>query len=198
MSLRGAGGGAIGALIASVCCLLPVLLLIAGVSVTAGLTVSKYRPFFLLLGVLFVVFYILVNLHSRAQVCACSFKEIFMKERRFVLTTSGAFLALFVVINILILPLLTGIMDAGGAANLGNESSIKGVELKISGMTCPSCADVIEEVLIKKAGVLRAEVSYEEGKAAVLFNPDKISVDEIIETIKPYKAEVISEWEVNK
>ena len=197
MSLRGAGGGAIGAFIASVCCVIPILILIAGLNVAAGLTVSQYRPFFLFLGVLFVAFYILVNLHSRVQISTSSFREIFVRERGFVLTASGTFLGIFAAINVLIIPLLIGIVGAD-AAILVNERPISGVELKISGMTCPSCADVIEEVLIKKAGVLRAEVSYEEGKAAVLFNPDKISVDEIIETIKPYKAEVISEWEVNK
>ena len=194
MSLRGAGGGAIGALIASLCCLLPLLLLIAGVSVTAGLTVSQYRPFFLLLGVLFVVFYILVNLHYRARVCACSFREVFMRERGFVLATSGAFLVLFTVINILIVPLLTGAM--GGVENQVDAQSLRGVELKISGMTCPSCAEVIEEMLGEEAGIVRAEVSYENAKAVVIFDPGKISVDDIVEKVKPYKAEVVSEWEV--
>jgi len=80
MSARGIIGGAIGAIIASICYFLPLLLIFAGVSVAAGLVVSQYRPFFLLLGVLFVVFYILLNIYSKTQNSSCSFVEVSKKR----------------------------------------------------------------------------------------------------------------------
>jgi copper chaperone CopZ len=194
MSIRGAGGGAFGAFIASVCCLLPLLLVFAGVGVAAGLVVSQYRPFFLLLGTLFVGLYIVLNLYVKVQ-GSCSFGEVIKKERRFVLTTIATFLFLLALVNLLVVPALGSML--AGEPEEPEAYPLKGVDLKISGMSCPSCADVLEEVLTGKAGVARAEVSYGEGSARVVFDPVQITVDEIIETLKPYRAEVISEWEVS-
>jgi len=81
---------------------------------------------------------------------------------------------------------------------LENPETYRTVELKITGMTCPGCADVLERLLIKKTGVVNADVDYESGYARVVFDPAQISVDEIVETLKPYEVEVISELEVNK
>ena len=196
MSARGIIGGAIGAIIASICYFLPLLLIFAGVSVAAGLVVSQYRPFFLLLGVLFVVFYILLNIYSKTQNSSCSFVEVSKKERKFVITTIFAFFTLFALINFLIIPMLDS--TRGDKKVLENPETYRTVELKITGMTCPGCADVLERLLIKKTGVVNADVDYESGYARVVFDPAQISVDEIVETLKPYEVEVISELEVNK
>lgn len=65
-------------------------------------------------------------------------------------------------------------------------------------MTCPSCAPGIEYALKQEDGVLEAKVSYQEGIGKVIYDPSKISKEEIIAAIKPYKAEMIEEKEVKK
>ncbi len=57
------------------------------------------------------------------------------------------------------------------------------VELEITGMTCDHCATGIEKKVADKKGIVDQEVSYSDGKGRFVFDPDKISKDEIIATI---------------
>lgn len=57
------------------------------------------------------------------------------------------------------------------------------VELEITGMTCDHCAIGIEKKFADKKGIVNQQVSYTEGKGTFVFDPYKISKDEIIDTI---------------
>ncbi|NOZ59759.1 MAG: hypothetical protein GXO66_09345 [Euryarchaeota archaeon] len=156
MSIRGAGGGAFGAFIGSACCLLPLLLVSAGVGIAAGLVVFQYRPFFLLLGTLFVVFYILLNLYIKAHV-SCSLGEALREERRFVTTTIATFLLLLALVNFLAVPALGGRL----AAETGEPgaSAIDAAEAGAPEMGCPGCWEELEEVS-PDDGAAGAEAGY--------------------------------------
>ncbi len=66
------------------------------------------------------------------------------------------------------------------------------VELTISGMHCESCATGIRAMLHRTDGVLKAEVSYEERRATVEYDPAKTSPEKIVAAIEKlgYKAKV--------
>jgi Cu+-exporting ATPase len=57
------------------------------------------------------------------------------------------------------------------------------VELALEGMTCASCAARIEKRLNKVEGV-RATVNFASEQAAVTFDPDHVSVEELIGTVE--------------
>ncbi|MFH6983327.1 mercury(II) reductase [Marinoscillum luteum] len=57
------------------------------------------------------------------------------------------------------------------------------VTFSISGMTCDHCATSIEKRFEGNEGIVSKSVSYAEEKGTFTFNPDKISRQEIIETI---------------
>lgn len=57
------------------------------------------------------------------------------------------------------------------------------VEIEITGMTCDHCAIGIEKKFADKKGIVNQQVSYTEGKGTFVFDPYKISKDEIIDTI---------------
>lgn len=57
------------------------------------------------------------------------------------------------------------------------------VILKIEGMHCGACANGIQMMLSYKNGVSKAEVSYEKKKGVVEYDPEKISIDEILKTV---------------
>ncbi|MBP7832423.1 MAG: heavy-metal-associated domain-containing protein [Candidatus Levybacteria bacterium] len=61
---------------------------------------------------------------------------------------------------------------------------MKKVKLKIDGMHCTSCAMNIDGELEDTKGVLEAETSYAKQLATVGFDPDQISVEQIIAKIK--------------
>lgn len=56
--------------------------------------------------------------------------------------------------------------------------------LKIEGMTCINCEISIERRLKKLNGIEKADVSYEDSTAAVLYRPDVIDIRTIIEEIE--------------
>lgn len=65
--------------------------------------------------------------------------------------------------------------------------------LSIEGMTCEGCAMTIKRTLLSIEGVKKAEVSYKDKKADVLFVPEKVSDSLLIEKINKigYKANLI-------
>jgi len=64
------------------------------------------------------------------------------------------------------------------------------VTIPIGGMTCAACANRIEKVLGRKEGVLRASVNFATEKATVEYDPQKIRLSAIRQTIEDigYKA----------
>jgi copper chaperone CopZ len=52
---------------------------------------------------------------------------------------------------------------------------MKSVTLKIEGMHCDGCAATIKSLVEKQPGVQAVMVSFEEGRARVLFDPQAIS-----------------------
>lgn len=59
----------------------------------------------------------------------------------------------------------------------------KVVSFGISGMHCKNCEKTVKERLLGIPGIEEAEVSFAEEKATVVFDPDKISLDEIGEEL---------------
>lgn len=65
--------------------------------------------------------------------------------------------------------------------------------LKITGMTCAGCAAAVKMAAKKVDGVSAIEVSYEDGRAIVTFDPAKTSPDAIAKAVTKgsgFKAEV--------
>lgn len=69
------------------------------------------------------------------------------------------------------------------------------ITFKISGMSCASCAAVIEHDLKKKKGVASASVNYAIEKAYVEFNPAEVKVEEIKKNVKDLGYKVVDEAE---
>jgi len=76
----------------------------------------------------------------------------------------------------------------------GKESTEGGkterVNLPIVGMTCASCASGIQSGLLDLTGVDKANVNYATSKATVDFNPEKVSVKDLVKTVKQSGYEV--------
>lgn len=66
------------------------------------------------------------------------------------------------------------------------------VTLTVSGMHCGGCAEGITAMLKRTDGVIKADVSYEDGQAIVDYDPAKTSPEKIIATIEKigYKAKI--------
>ncbi len=60
----------------------------------------------------------------------------------------------------------------------------KKVNLEISGMHCASCAGIIDRKIKKKDGVETSNVNFSTEKATVVYNDEKLLVEDIIKAIK--------------
>ncbi len=68
------------------------------------------------------------------------------------------------------------------------DANLRQAVLKIDGMFCVSCATGAEYALKEKNGVVNARVDYDSETGYVVYNPSKISKDELIQAVKPYTA----------
>jgi len=62
--------------------------------------------------------------------------------------------------------------------------AIRQIELPITGMTCASCVRNVERALTKTEGVDEASVNLATERASVQFDPQTVSVPQIIERVK--------------
>lgn len=70
------------------------------------------------------------------------------------------------------------------------ESTVKDVTLPITGMTCAACAKAVEKAVSKREGVVRVSVNFATEKANIEYEPGKVRLSEIKQTIAKagYKA----------
>jgi len=61
---------------------------------------------------------------------------------------------------------------------------MKTATLGIQGMHCNGCVQAIEAFVRAEPGVRAAEVSFEEGQARILYDPQVISEDQVVEVIE--------------
>jgi len=57
------------------------------------------------------------------------------------------------------------------------------VRLGVSGMGCPNCAARVRNGLISLAGVVEAVVDHVTGTAGVIFNPQLVSVEDMLTAV---------------
>ena len=58
------------------------------------------------------------------------------------------------------------------------------VVFRISGMTCGGCVFAVRKVIIRLAGVSKADVSYEKNRAVVTYDPRLVTPAQMIAAIK--------------
>lgn len=71
---------------------------------------------------------------------------------------------------------------------------MKTATFKIEGMNCDACANTIKGLIEKEPGVRIASVSFDEGQARVLYDPQAVREDRLVETIQKPGFRVV-EWQ---
>ena len=174
------GTGLLTAITASLCCITPVLALIAGTSGIASTFswIEPFRPYLIGLTILVLGFAWYQKLKPQKEIdCECETDEKpkFIQSRKFL-----GIVTVFVIV-ILAFPYYSGIFYPNTEKQiiLVDKSDIKTTEFKISGMTCASC----EEQVNKLNGIVNSTVSYENGNAIVEFEKTKTNETEIEKAI---------------
>ncbi|MFX1504988.1 MAG: heavy metal translocating P-type ATPase [Promethearchaeota archaeon] len=94
--------------------------------------------------------------------------------------------------------LVTAVENVGyGAKDLYQSSHT--INLAITGMTCASCVNTIETALNKQDGIIKQSVNLATEKARIVFDPEYITENQVIEAIKNvgYGARKISSYRMS-
>ena len=194
---RGSGAAKAGILVAftaSLCCITPVLALISGVGGVASTFswMEPLRPFMIALtiGVLGFAWYQKIKPKKQEEIdCDCDpaspagredGKEPFIQSKMFlgIVTVVAALLLTFPSYSHIFYPE----NEAKSAVGI-TISNIQQLNLEIEGMTCTGCEEHVKHASYELKGVLKAESSYEEGNASVVFDNSKTSIEDVIKAV---------------
>ncbi len=185
------GAGLLTAIAASLCCITPVLALIAGTSGIASTFswIEPFRPYLIGLTILVLGFAWCQKLKPQKEIdCECETDDLpdaKAGKPKFIL--SKTFLGIVTVFSILMLafPYYSGMFYPNIEKQIivVDKSDIKTTEFKISGMTCVSCEEYVNKEVNKLNGIVNSKTSYENGNAIIEFDETKTNEIEIEKAI---------------
>jgi copper chaperone CopZ len=184
------GASVVAAILASFCCILPILFALAGVSIVgAAAAFAAWRPY--LLGLTFALLGFGFYFAYRPAKQACEPGAVCARPG---LGRSGRFALWMVTILVLAFaafpyysgPVANLILSEGAPVSVQERDTpkLERAVLAVEGMDCPACASSLESKLKAMPGVSKAHVSYETGKAEVEFDSAKIALTQIENAIQ--------------
>ncbi|EAQ50983.1 mercuric transport protein MerTP [Leeuwenhoekiella blandensis] len=192
------GAGLLTAITASLCCITPVLALIAGTSGIASTFswIEPFRPYLIGLTILVLGFAWYQKLKPQKEIdCDCETDE----KPKFI--QSKKFLGIVTVFAIVMLsfPYYSGIFYPNTEKQIivVDKSDIKTTEFTISGMTCVSCEEHVKHEVNKLNGIVDTKASYENGNAIIEFDKSKSNETEIEKAINSTGYKVTDKKEIN-
>ncbi len=185
------GIGIITAIASSLCCIAPLLALLAGTSGAASnfSWIEPARPYLIVVTFLVLGFAWWQKLKpAKKDDCGCEVKESpsFLASKKFLVIVSVFAVAMT------LFPYYAHIFyPAKSDANIQvEESNKKEITIGVEGMTCDACQNHIDHAVGQLEGVVSVNSSYANGSATVVFDKTKTNNQEIIKAINStgYKA----------
>lgn len=177
------GAGLLSAFTASLCCVTPVFAFLAGIGGIASTFswLEPFRPYFIGLTVLLLGFAWYQKLRPQWDPdCACEENPSFWQSKGFlgVVTILAALLMTFPYYSEAFFP-----AQQQKKVVYIQESQVRTITLDIKGMTCTGCETTVENAASGVEGVLKAEASYDTGRATIKYDKSKTGRKEIVAAI---------------
>lgn len=179
-----AGLGLLTAISASLCCITPVLALLAG---TSGLALTfswldPLRPYLIGLTILVLGFAWYQKLKPQKQIdcnCDTTEKTPFIQTRNFlgIVTVFAGLMLAFPTYAHVFFP------KTENNTIITDQSKIQTAEFMIDGMTCSGCEEHVNHEVTKLTGIVKTTVSYENANAIIEFDQTQTDLDEIEKAI---------------
>ncbi|MFB6257793.1 MAG: mercuric transporter MerT family protein [Flavobacteriales bacterium] len=177
----------VAALGSSLCCIVPVLALLAGVSGMASSFswLSPLSPYLGTLALIALAFAWYREWRSGTDPQGCASCAEGEEKRKVWRTRAPLILSTLLVVGMLGFPYYSGWFLKGGdgeamTASEGGQELV----LKVEGMTCTGCEKSIEHALGQQDGVLHADAEYEKGRALVRYRANEVEKKELVESIE--------------
>ncbi len=175
------------AVVASVCCITPVLALIAGTSGIASTFswVEPFRPYLIALTIIVLVFAWFQKLRPKTQEeldCACEddAKPTFWQSKQFL------FIVTLFAGLMLAFPYYSNLFYAQPTKDIVyvSQSNIETQTFEVEGMTCAGCEAHVESEVNNLDGIISVKASYENANTIVEFDKTKTDLPAIREAIE--------------
>jgi copper chaperone CopZ len=171
------------AITASLCCITPVLAIIAGIGGTASAFswLEPFRPYLIgiTVGILAFAWYQKLR-KSKSMNCDCvGEKKPFLQTKKFlgIVTFFAGILLAFPNFSYILYPNnQTKVLQV-------NQKNLESAKFNIIGMTCKGCEVHITHAVNKLDGIQSVKASYQKGQAIVQFDNTKTNKDEIAHAI---------------
>ena len=199
---KGASEGILTGIIASLCCLLPLLIILFGLgTISSALKISQYRSFFLGGGTLSLILAIILYLKRKSKFCNvnCLSFEGIKREKHFIISIILAMGITYLLLIYILVPKIFPIIFKNFAQKpevLVQSEKLRVLTLKIEGMNCEGCAEAIKQYLLTQLqGIKEARIDYLQGKGEIIYNSAKITKEELLdnEIFKTYKSFILSD-----
>jgi copper chaperone CopZ len=171
---------------ASLCCISPVLAMLAGTSGIASTFswINPFRPYLIGLTVLVLVFGWYQRLRLRTQEeleCACDEDEkpSFWQSKKFlgIVTVFAAIMLAF--------PYYSSVFYPENKTNdtLTLSNNIREIRVDVKGMTCLGCEAHVESEINKLDGIFNVKADFEKANTVIKFDHAKVDAGKIEEAI---------------
>jgi mercuric ion transport protein len=179
------GIGILTSITASLCCIMPILSIIAGTSgVLATFSwLEPFRPYLIGISVIALGFVWYQKLRSQKEIdCECALN----KRPKF--TQSKVFLGIITLFAacMLAFPYYSSIFYTHTNTEVlaADKADLKTTVFKIGGMTCANCEKHVHQEVQKLSGIVDLKVSYEGENAIIVFDKTKTNKTVIEQAIK--------------
>ena len=181
------GAGVAAAVVASLCCITPVLAIVAG---TTGLAATfsflePVRPFLIGITIAILGFAWYQKLKPKGKIaCDCEAeKPSFFRSKSFlgIITVLAIAMLAFPIYSDDLLPPSKNNPSIEFVTTA--DSDIEEVRFTVLGMTCEACAGGVKWLIDETDGVIESEVSYQTGEAIVRYDKNHASFDDIKKSI---------------
>ncbi len=180
-------GSVFAAVVASFCCILPIVFALAGVSIVgASALFAAWRPYLLGLtcGLLALGFYFAYRPRKNcAPGSACAMPAAKQSGRLMLWALSGA-ATLFASFPYYSAPAAEVLLSRGSVTPSQPAPPVEHAAFGIEGMDCPACATAVETKLNSVPGVLKATVRFEEKRADVEYDANSASLPQLERVIE--------------
>ncbi|GGG45436.1 hypothetical protein GCM10011414_13730 [Croceivirga lutea] len=168
------------AIAASLCCITPVLALIAGTSGIASTFswIEPFRPYLIAITILLLAIVWYQKLKPKKEEIDCECED---DNPKFISSKKFLFLITLFTGLMLAFPNYSEIFFPSDKKEVVyvSESDVNVVEYKISGMTCAGCEVHIESEVNKLDGIIEVKANYENGNTIVKFDRGKVTNNQI-------------------
>ena len=169
---------------ASICCLGPLILVGLGFSgawIGNLASFERYRPLFMLIAFGFLAF-AFYKVYSKPKGECCQTDSYCANPKADRMNKIALWGVTVLIVGMLISPNMIPILASNN--NTAQSTPVKQVVLNVEGMTCAACSVTVKKSLERVDGVQKANVMMNPLEAIVIYDPAKVSVEQLIEATK--------------